>query len=152
MSDPDALARAVADGMFAKDRASRALGMRVVEAKPGCAKLAMTVRADMVNGHDICHGGLIFALADSAFAFACNSGNVVTVALSGTITFLAPGRLGDQLIAEAVEVHRGRTTGVYDVGVRTEDGRMIATFRGNSFQLGGEVVPGLGGPVAGRGN
>ena len=144
MSDRDVLARAVADGMFAKDKASQALGMRVIEAKAGYAKLAMTVRVDMVNGHDLCHGGLIFALADSAFAFACNAGNVVTVALGGAITFLAPARLGDELIAEAIEIQRGRTTGVTDVTVRTADGRAIATFRGNSFQRTGEVVPGLG--------
>ncbi len=150
MSDPDALARAVADGMFAKDRASQALGMRVVEAKAGCAKLAMTVRADMVNGHDICHGGLIFTLADSAFAFACNSSNVVTVAQHCAITFLAPAKRGDELTAEAVERHRGRTTGISDVTVTNQAGRTVAIFRGHSHQLSGEVVPGLGGPAAGR--
>ena len=143
MSDADALARAVAEGMFARDRASQALGMTVLEARAGYARLEMRVRADMVNGHDICHGGLIFTLADSAFAFACNSGNVVTVALGGAITFLAPAKLGDELIAEANETHRGRTTGVTDVTVRTADGRAVATFRGNSFQRQGQVVPGL---------
>jgi acyl-CoA thioesterase len=98
----------------------------------------------MVNGHDICHGGLIFALADSAFAFACNSGNLATVALAGAITFLSPAKRGEELVAEAVETSRGRTTGVTDVAVRAADGRAVATFRGNSFAIGGEVVPGLG--------
>ena len=148
MSERDALARAVAEAMFARDRASQALGMRVLEARAGFARLAMRVREDMVNGHDICHGGLIFTLADSAFAFACNAGNVVTVALGGAITFLAPARRGDELIAEAVEIHRGRTTGVTDVTVTTAEGRAIATFRGNSFERGGEVAPGLGAAAA----
>jgi acyl-CoA thioesterase len=126
--------------MFAQDRASQALGMRIIEVTPGYAQLAMSVREDMVNGHQICHGGLIFTLADSAFAFACNTYNAVTVAAGATIEFLAPGRLGDELTATAQEQSRSRRTGVYDVTVRNQRGDCIALFRGRSHEIGGRLI------------
>jgi acyl-CoA thioesterase len=126
--------------MFAQDRASQALGMRIIEVTPGYAQLAMSVREDMVNGHQICHGGLIFTLADSAFAFACNTYNAVTVAAGATIEFLAPGRLGDELTATAQEQSRSRRTGVYDVTVRNQRGECIALFRGRSHETGGRLI------------
>jgi acyl-CoA thioesterase len=136
---PD-LAEACATAMFAQDRASQALGMRIIEVTPGYAQLAMSVREDMVNGHQICHGGLIFTLADSAFAFACNTYNAVTVAAGATIEFLAPGRLGDELTATAQEQSRSRRTGVYDVTVRNQRGECIALFRGRSHQTSGRII------------
>jgi acyl-CoA thioesterase len=126
--------------MFAQDRASQALGMRIIEVTPGYAQLVMSVRQDMVNGHQICHGGLIFTLADSAFAFACNTYNAVTVAAGATIEFLAPGRLGDELTATAQEQSRSRRTGVYDVTVRNQRGECIALFRGRSHETGGRLI------------
>lgn len=135
-----ALAENAARSMFEQDAASRALGMRILEVRPGYARLAMRVRDDMVNGHRICHGGLIFTLADSAFAFACNTYNAVTVASGAMIDFLAPGRLGDELIATAEEQSRLRRTGVYDVTVRNQQGECIALFRGRSHQLAAPVI------------
>jgi acyl-CoA thioesterase len=138
--DSDAIARACADTMYANDRASAALGMTIVEVTEGRAELTMAVREDMVNGHDICHGGLIFTLADSAFAFACNSQNLNTVAAGARIEFLAPGKLGDQLTAVALQVSQGGRTGVYDVVVSNQDNRNVALFRGNSHRIGGALV------------
>jgi acyl-CoA thioesterase len=132
-STAQALAEACAERMYADDRASQGLGMRIDEVSPGRAVLSMRVREDMVNGHDICHGGFIFTLADSAFAFACNSFNRVTVAQGASIDFLRPATRGDRLRAEAKVVNQGSRTGVYDVEVRREDGKLIACFRGNSF-------------------
>ena len=140
MSDADALATRVADAMFARDRASRALGMRIVRIGPGHAELAMTVRNDMVNGHALCHGGLVFTLADSAFAFACNSYNFNTVANGCTIEFLAPAHEGDVLTAVAQERAQVGRNGVYDVEVRNQDGVTIAHFRGKSTRIKGEVL------------
>lgn len=129
--------------MWAEDKASRALGMAVVAIGPGRATLRMTVRADMCNGHHVCHGGMIFSLADSAFAFACNSHNKITVAGNCAVTFIASAREGDLLIAEAVERHRGGRSGVCDVTVSDAHGKLIAIFRGHSIQIQGELVPGL---------
>lgn len=129
--------------MWAEDKASRALGMAVVAIGPGRATLQMTVRADMCNGHHVCHGGMIFSLADSAFAFACNSHNKITVAGNCAVTFIAPAREGDVLIAEAAERHRGGRSGVCDVTVTDAHGKLIAIFRGHSIQIQGELVPGL---------
>ena len=135
-----ALADAAGRVMYANDHASRALGIMLEEIRPGYARMRMTVRKDMVNGHDLCHGGIIFTLADSAFAFACNSYNHVTVAQSAAIEFLASGRLGDVLTAVGEERHvRGRN-GVYDIAVTNQDGERIALFRGKSFRLHGEIV------------
>ena len=140
MSDAHALAQKVADAMFARDRASQALGMRIAHVGPGHAELTMKVRADMVNGHAICHGGLVFTLADSAFAFACNSYNFNTVANGCTIEFLAPAREGDELTAVAQERAQVGRNGVYDVEVRNQEGVTIAHFRGKSTRIKGEVL------------
>jgi acyl-CoA thioesterase len=135
---PDERARRSAEAMWAGDRASQALGMRIVEVTPGRAVLEMTVREDMVNGHAIGHGGLTFSLADSAFAFACNSYNRSTVAHECEIRFTAPTRLGDVLTAEAVERSREGRDGVYDVTVRTGDA-VVAQFVGRSKEIRGTL-------------
>jgi acyl-CoA thioesterase len=135
------LAEAVAEGMYARDFAAQALGIEIEAVGPGSARLAMTVRPDMVNGHDMCHGGMIFTLADTALAYACNSYNQVAVAQTAQITFCAPGRKGDRLVATAEERHQAGRTGVYDVKVANQDGKTIALFRGNSYRLQGTVVP-----------
>ena len=122
--------------MWADDRASQALGMEIVDVGPGRATLRMTVRADMVNGHDIGHGGMTFTLADSAFAFACNSHNRRTVAASAEVRFRAPTHGGDELVATAVERTREGRDGVYDVTV-TRDGTVVAEFTGRSKEIGG---------------
>ena len=137
---PQALAERVARAMFANDRASQALGMSIGRVAPGEAELTMTVRADMVNGHAICHGGFVFTLADSTFAFACNSYNANTVAQGCAIEFLAPAREGDVLTAVGRERNRAGRTGVYDIEVRNQRGETIALFRGKSYQIKGQVV------------
>jgi acyl-CoA thioesterase len=139
VTDPDALARRTADAMWAEDQASRGLGMHLVAVRPGRATVAMRVRADMTNGHGICHGGFTFALADSAFAFACNSHNQRTVAASCDISYLAPVREGEELVAEAVERQLAGRTGIYDVSVRVGD-HVVAEFRGRSRTIGGTLV------------
>jgi len=140
---PQKIAEAARDAMWAQDKARRALGMVVVDVGPGRARLRMTVRPDMCNGQRICHGGMVFTLADSAFAFACNSHNRVTVANNCAITFIAPVQEGDILVAEAVERHRGGRSGMYDVTVTDQNGTLVAVFRGHSTQIMGELVPGL---------
>jgi acyl-CoA thioesterase len=137
---PDQLARACAEAMWQDDNASQGLGMEILEIKAGHAKLAMTIKPEMVNGHGIAHGGFIFTLADSAFAFACNSHNERTVAAHGNITFIRPGKLGDRLVATAREVSRAGRSGIYDISV-TADGTSIAELRGHSRTLGGALVP-----------
>ena len=133
---PEETAQRCADLMWAEDRASQALDMQIVEVGPGRATLRMTVRTDMVNGHDIGHGGLTFTLADSAFAFACNSHNRRTVAAGAEVRFRAPTRLGDVLTATAVERSRNGRDGVYDVTVTRED-LVVAEFTGRSREIGG---------------
>ena len=137
---PEALASACADRMWSTDRASQALGMEIVAVGPGTATLTMPVTEDMANGWEICHGGYIFTLADSAFAFACNSYGKVTVAQSNSITYLAPGAVGDTLTATAREVARTGRTGLYDVTVTREDGTAIAAFRGQSRTLDRQIL------------
>lgn len=139
-AEPQALAEATASAMFERDHAARALGMQITQIGPGRALLRMPVRQDMVNGHQICHGGMIFTLADTAFAYACNSGNQATVASACQIDFIAPARQGELLEAEASERVAAGRTGVYDVTVKTADGRMIALFRGKSHRIGGPVI------------
>ena len=139
-ADPQAQAEAIGRELYARDAASQALGIVLEEIRPSYARMKMTVRADMVNGHDLAHGGLIFTLADSTFAYACNSHNHVTVAQGATIEFLAPGRLGDVLTAEGREQHATGRTGVYDITVTNQDGRTIALFRGKSFRLGTHIL------------
>ncbi|MDJ1158101.1 hydroxyphenylacetyl-CoA thioesterase PaaI [Chelatococcus sp. SYSU_G07232] len=132
-------ARLAADTMWAGDNASRALGMEILGVGPGTATLAMTVTEAMTNGHGTAHGGFIFALADSAFAFACNSHGDVTVASHCDITFIRPGKRGDRLIATAREVSRAGRSGIYDVRV-SADGVTIAEFRGMSRTVGGSFI------------
>jgi acyl-CoA thioesterase len=139
-SDPQSLAELAGKAMYERDPASQKLGMMLDEIRPGYARMSMPVRGDMLNGHGTCHGGYIFMLADSAFAFACNSHNHVTVGAGCTIDYLAPGREGDLLTAEAVEQALTGKTGVYDIVVTNQEGRKIALFRGKSHRVSGHVV------------
>jgi len=138
VSNPDEVARRSAAAMWGGDAASQALGMRIVEVRPGTATLEMTVRDDMVNGHGIGHGGFTFSLADSAFAFACNTYNRRTVAHTCQISYTAPTRLGDLLTAVAVERSREGRDGVYDVVVRNGEG-VVAEFVGMSKEIRGSL-------------
>jgi acyl-CoA thioesterase len=139
-SNPQALAELAGKTMYERDLASQALGMRLAEIRPGYARMTMPVRADMLNGHQTCHGGYIFMLADSAFAFACNSHNHNTVGAGCSIDYLAPGREGDLLTAEATEQALAGKTGVYDIKVSNQEGRTIALFRGKSHRVAGTVA------------
>jgi acyl-CoA thioesterase len=135
------LAQAVGRAMYDEDNASRSLGMSVEEIRPGHAKMRMTVRDDMINGHDICHGGLIFTLADSAFAFACNARNQVTVAAGAEIHFISPAKKGETLVAVARERASAGRSGIYDIEVTdSASGRLIALFRGRSHRIEGSIV------------
>jgi acyl-CoA thioesterase len=132
----------VREGMFRNDRASKLLGMQIIDVNPGSATLVMTIRDDMLNGHDICHGGLITTLADSAFAFACNSYNELTVASGFSVDLLAPGRLNDVLTARCTEVSKAGRTGVYDTEITNQRGERVAVFRGRSYTMKGKpAVP-----------
>lgn len=135
------VAELCAQALFAADEASRNLGMQVEAVKPGFARLRMTVRNDMVNGHGICHGGIVFALADSAFAVACNTYNAVTVAAAASIDFLAATRTNDELTAEARELWRSKRSGIYEISVCNQHGEPVALFRGRSHCTGGQIVP-----------
>jgi acyl-CoA thioesterase len=137
---PDDLARACAEAMWKEDDASKGLGMEILQIKPGEAVLTMTIKPHMVNGHGIAHGGFIFTLADSAFAFACNSHNERAVAAQGNISFIRPGKLGDRLIATARELSRTGRSGIYDVRVTVDD-IAIAELRGHSRTVAGTWVP-----------
>jgi acyl-CoA thioesterase len=138
---PDDIARACAQAMWQEDDASRGLGMELVEVTSGRATLAMTIKPHMVNGQRIAHGGFIFTLADSTFAYACNSHNERVVAAQGNITFIKPGKLGDRLVATAREVSRGGRSRIYDVRVTSEDGAVVAEFRGHSRVIAGTWLP-----------
>jgi acyl-CoA thioesterase len=137
---PDDLARACADAMWKEDDASSGLGMKITDIGPGRATLTMEVQPHMVNGQRIAHGGFIFTLADSAFAFACNSHNQKAVAAQGDITFIKPGKLGDLLVATAREISRSGRSGIYDVRVTVGED-VIAEFRGHSRTIGGTWLP-----------
>jgi len=137
---PQQTAEAVRDAMWVGDHATKMLGMRITAIAPGSATIEMTVRQDMLNGHAICHGGLITTLADSTFAFACNAYNELTVASGFTVDLVAPGRLGDVLTARCTEVSKAGRTGVYDVEVRNQRGERIAIFRGRSYTMRGKPV------------
>ncbi|MEY3251919.1 MAG: hypothetical protein RL227_892 [Pseudomonadota bacterium] len=142
--DAQALAEACRDAMWENDRASRGLGMQIVAVGPGSATLTMAVREDMLNGHDICHGGFVTTLADSAFAFACNGYNEVTVASGFDMNLIAAARKGDVLTAVATEVAKSGRTGVYDIAVANQRGERVAAFRGRSYTMKGRpVVEGL---------
>jgi len=140
MSEAQQLAERVSAELYSRDEAARALGMTIRSVAPGEATLSMRVRADMLNGHAICHGGLIFAIADTAFAYACNSYNDNTLAAAASIEFLSPARLGDLLTAVAKEQSRGRRLGIYDIEVTRQDGTRVALFRGRSAQVSGTVL------------
>jgi len=137
---PDALAQRCAEAMYAADRASQHLGMTIEEVAPGRATLRMPVTDIMINGHDICHGGYVVLLADSAFAFACNTYNQRTVAQGLDVTFLRAVRLGEVLVAKATERARQGRTGIYDVTVSREGGEVVAEFRGRSRTIDGTLV------------
>lgn len=139
-SNVDQLARQCAEQMWSGDNASRSLGMILESVGEGRATLSMVVREDMVNGHDICHGGLIFSLADSAFAFACNSQNQIAVASSCSIDFVSPAYKGECLTARATVLRQGKRSGIYDVEVKNADGRLVAQLRGRSARTGGKLV------------
>ncbi len=140
MNEADGLARRVADALRAREGTGAAWNVEIEEVREGYARIAMVVRADMLNGKAIAHGGMIFALADTAFAYACNSRNVNTVAQSATVVFVAPGREGDRLIAEAQEESQTGRSGVYAVKVRNQDCEIIAVFQGLSRSVGGSVL------------
>lgn len=139
-SNPDELASATARAMWERDKTAQALGMNIELVEAGRAVLSMKIRSDMVNGHHICHGGMIFTLADTAFAYACNSYNQNTVASACNIDFIAPAYEEDILEAEAVERSATGRTGVYDVTIQTCKGKIVALFRGKSHRIGGEVI------------
>jgi acyl-CoA thioesterase len=138
--DAHKLATQVAEAMYARDYAAQHLGIKVADVGPGYAVLTMKVEQHMVNGHDICHGGMTFALADTAFAYACNSGNEATVAAGCLIDYLAPARKGDMLTATARETAKGGRQGIYDITVMNQDGVTVATFRGRSASLRKPVI------------
>lgn len=138
--DPQALAQACADKMWADDRASQGLGMTIVRIAPGEAMISMPIRRDMTNGHGICHGGFMFTLADSTFAFACNTYNQRTVAQQCAVTFIRTVKEGDTLTAHAVERSRSGRSGIYDVTVRDGRNVVVAEFRGHSRTIAGELL------------
>jgi acyl-CoA thioesterase len=140
MSDPQAIAERVRDHMWANDRASQGMGMRVAAIGPGACTMTMTVREDMLNGYGTCQGGLLAALADSCFAFACNAYNEITVASGFNVEIVAPVRLGDVLTATAAEVSKSGRMGVYDVDVRNQRDERVVAFRGRSYTLKGKPV------------
>lgn len=141
--DAAALARACADAMWKEDAATQSLGMQLMSVGPGQAVITMTVTDRMVNGHKLCHGGYIFTLADSAFAFSCNTYNQRTVAQHCAVTFVSSAKLGDKLVARAVERQRSGRSGIYDVTVSREDGDVIAEFRGHSRTIEGDLLTGV---------
>lgn len=133
-------AKLCADNMYANDRASRQLGIEIEIPAAGAAIATMYVRKDMLNGFDICHGGLVFTLADTAFAFACNAYDELTVAGSGSIEFLRPSVRGDKLRAAATELHRGRSSGIYRVEVKNQHDKLVALFQGRSVARGETIL------------
>jgi len=143
-SESTRVAQLAARRMWDEDKASQALGMNLIDVGPGFAVLSMAVRADMANGHGMCHGGFMFLLADSAFAFACNSHNQRAVAAGAEIHFVAPAKVGDLLTAKATEQHREGRSGFYDVRVTDQDDALIALFRGRSATIKGYVVDDTG--------
>ena len=133
-------ARKVADHMLSEEGTGPAWGIVIEEARAGYARLSMAVRADMLNGHRIAHGGMVFALADTAFAYVCNGGNAKSVAAHASITFLGSAKEGETLVAEAQQVAAAGRSGVTRVAVRTADGRLVAEFTGTSRAIGGAVI------------
>ena len=138
---PEQLAAACSEAMHQTDYAAQGLEISIDETRPGYARLSMTIRQDMLNGHGMCHGGFIFTLSDTAFAHACNSYNRVTVASGCSIEYVAPGFLGDRLTAVAQERQRKGRTGVYDITVYNQNNEELAFFRGKSYQIKGNLIP-----------
>ena len=138
--DPQTIAEMVRDKVFANDAASRGLGIAIEVIAPGYARATMTVRSDMVNGFGLCHGGVITTLADTAFAFACNSHNELTLASGIFIEILNPGHVGDRLIAEAREVVINGRLGLYDISVTNQHGKQVAQMRGRSHTMKGKHI------------
>ena len=136
----DELAQSTGASMYARDRAARELGIKLLEIRPGYARMSLVVEDWMLQAHDVCHGGLMFALADTAMAYASNSHNDAHLALNANIDFLRPAQLGETLIAEAHEGNRTRRTGMYDVSIVNEKGQAVCHFRGRTFGVGGEVI------------
>ncbi len=134
------LAERAAQALAQNDQTAPHLGIQLVEIRPGYARMSMRVRADMVNGHHICHGGMVFTLADTAFAYSCNSYNENTVAATASIDFLAPAREGDELTAVATELWRTRRNGIYEITVTNQQDERIALFRGRSYRIDGKLV------------
>lgn len=141
MTDLNVTAEACSAKLHEHDEVANALGMTLNSVSAGQAEMSMTVRKDMLNGHSTCHGGMLFSLADTVFAHACNSTNKPTVASGCSIDFIAPAREGDVLTAIGRERSRGRVTGVYDVEVYNQDNKLLAIFRGQSYQLKGRILP-----------
>ena len=142
LNDPQQLAEACRDALLAGDSLTQELKMEIIKVAPGYAELTMPIQDWMTNGHDTCHGGMIFSLADSAFAFSCNTENHPTVAAGVTIDYISPGFKGDLLVAKASKAHQRGRTGIYDVRVENHKGELIAMFRGRSHRIRGVVIPG----------
>ncbi len=136
----DILANNVVNDMMQKDLFSQWLGISIIEIKEGYSKIKMTVRPEMINGFDIVHGGITFSLADSAFAFACNNRNVLSVALDTSINFLKPVQVNDQLVAEAIELHNGRSTGLYHINITNQKNETAAVFKGTCFRTSKSLI------------
>ena len=132
--------RAVVEHMMANDLFSQWLGISVLDVREGYSKIKMTVRPEMINGFGIVHGGIAFSLADSAFAFACNNRNNLSVALDTSINFIKPVHVGDELVAEAAEIHNGRSTGLYQIKITNQYEHEVAIFKGTCFRSGKELV------------
>jgi acyl-CoA thioesterase len=141
-TEAQTLAERCAQAMYARDRASQTAGMTIDAVAPGYARMSMTLLPQMMNGHDIAHGGAIFALADSSFAFACNSRNVASVAQHCSITYISPGHEGERIVAECKETNLTGRRGIYDVTITGGDGRVVAIFRGQSVAVRGNVIDG----------
>jgi acyl-CoA thioesterase len=138
--EKDRFANTVVEHMMQKDLFSQWLGIEVLDVKEGYSKIRMTVRKEMINGFDIVHGGIAFSLADSAFAFACNNRNVLSVALDTAINFLKPVHVGDILTAEAKEIHNGRSTGLYHITIKNQNDHAVALFKGTCFRTDKKLV------------
>ena len=139
-TDPQSLAEASAQAMWARDHAAQGLGMRIERMAPGQALMSMPVRQDMLNGHDMCHGGFMFLLADSAFAFACNNRNQLSVALDTSINFTREVRVGDLLTATATEEHNGKSTGLYIIRIVNQEGKLVAQFKGLCYRTDKKLI------------
>ena len=139
----DAIAQATGERLRANDRSGASLGLELLEVRPGFARVAMRVRPEMLNGHGILHGGLVFALADTALAYAANSRNQQTVTQQASIVFLSPAKESETLIARAVERASASRSGIYDVDVLSTDGRVVAVLQGLTRATGQPVIPGL---------